>query len=167
MSEARTTEILEDIIGNSYLSNFKSQSNINVTDFYTLLGYIFRLTGATGGATKISLITPEYTTICRVPVSAIGFDGTPTVIFYEGGSASTGGSSTTPLNACRCSTTISQMVCKTGVTYANNGTLMETVSASIKNIPSLKLWYLKPETEYVITFSTSCNYVIQWAEVPA
>lgn len=165
MSLASITDKQDKLFSNGVLSTYKAISTINVADFYSREGYIFRLTGATGGAAKISLITPAYTTIDRLPLAAIGFDDTPTVILYEAGTASTGGSEATPLNACRCSEQTSLMTAKTGVTYANDGTVLETISASIKNIPSLKLWYLKPETEYIITFSASCNYVLEWAEV--
>lgn len=160
------SEIFRQSISNSYLPNLKGQSTINVADFYAYLGYIFRLTGNTGGAYKISLVTPAYTTISRIPLAKIGYDDSPDVKLYEGGTAVTGGSSCTPLNAQRECTCASLVTCKAGVTYADDGTLIETISADIKNTPNLSLWYLKPETQYVITFSANCNYSLEWGEVP-
>jgi len=162
------SEFMRQSIKGSSLPNFSARSTINVVDFYSRLGYIWRLSGATGGASKISLVTPAYTTIDRIPLSTIEYDDSPTVVLYEAGTTSTGGSAGTPVNACRCSTYTTQMTAKTGVTYANDGTVLETVTSSFfGKTPSLRLWYLKPETQYIITFSASCNYMFEWAEVPA
>lgn len=58
------------------------------------------------------------------------------------------------------------MTCKTGVTYANDGTVMTRINATNFKSPTLNLWYLKASTQYIITFDGSTNYEIQWAEVP-
>jgi hypothetical protein len=147
------------------LPNMMSLSTINVADFYACHGIIFRLTGNTGGAQKISIVTPAYTDICRVALSSIGFDGSVSMSLYEAGSAVTGGSTATPKNAERNGTYTNLVTCKTGVTYANDGTLLDT--GVFKSPSSLNLWYLKASTQYVITFDGSTNYWIQWAEVPA
>jgi len=147
------------------LPNMMSLSTINVADFYACHGIIFRLTGNTGDAQKISIVTPAYTAICRVALSSIGFDGGVSMSLYEAGSAVTGGSTATPKNAERNGTYTNLVTCKTGVTYANDGTLLDT--GVFKSPSSLNLWYLKASTQYVITFDGSTNYWIQWAEVPA
>lgn len=159
-------ELERQIQLNSFLPNLAARSHINVADFYAYKGWIFRLTGNTGGAQKISLVTPSYTTIARIPVSNILFDGSVSMICYEAGSAATSGSTATPLNANRTVTTTSLMTCKTGVTYANDGTIFQRVNATNFKSPTLNLWYLKPSTQYIITFDGSTNYEIQWAEVP-
>ncbi|NMD04080.1 MAG: hypothetical protein GYA71_12465 [Bacteroidales bacterium] len=146
------------------LPNMMSLSTINVADFYAYHGIIFRLTGNTGGAQKISIVTPAYTAICRVALSSIVFDGGVSMSLYEAGSAVTGGGTATPKNAERNGTYTNLVTCKTGVTYANDGTLLDT--GSFKS-PLPNLWYLKASTQYVITFDGSTNYSIQWAEVPA
>ncbi len=147
------------------LPNMMSLSTINVADFYACHGIIFRLTGNTGGAQKISIVTPAYTAICRVALSSIVFDGAVSMSLYEAGSAVTGGSTATPKNAERNGTYTNLVTCKTGVTYANDGTLLDT--GNLKSPASLNPWYLKASTQYVITFDNSTNYSIQWAEVPA
>ena len=149
------------------LPNMMSLSTINVADFYACHGIIFRLTGNTGDAQKISIVTPAYTAICRVALSSIVFDGAVSMSLYEAGSAVTGGSTATPKNAERNGTYTNLVTCKTGVTYANDGTLLDTGAANNFKSPSLNPWYLKASTQYVITFDGSTNYSIQWAEVPA
>ena len=158
--------LIANIFKASALPNLMGISTIDIADFYSLKGYIWRLTGSTGGAQKIKFTTPAYTTIGRIPLSSIYFDGSVTITLYEGGSATSGGSAATPLNAYRPGTYTSQMTCTTGVTYANDGTVLDTGAANNFKTPNLDLWYLKASTSYVLTFSGASNYMIQWAEVP-
>ena len=147
------------------VSDSRSISTISVEDFYAGRGYIWRLRGATGGALKIKLVTPAFTKVDRIPMSAINYDGNIDIAVYEGGSATSGGSLVTPLNALRSSTRTSLITCTSGVTYANDGTVLEAWTGTKAQSPNLELWYLKPSTQYVITFSGASNYRIQWAEV--
>jgi len=166
MSIARLTEQIEILVKNGMLPNSAGISTINIVDFYARLGYIWRLAGATGGALKISFVTPDYTNgVRRIPLSDVYYDGVTNLTIYEGGSATTGGDVKTPLNADRTALYTSGATIKTGVTYADDGTILASWSGSKQKSPDLELWYLKSSTQYVFVFSASTNYRIQWAEL--
>lgn len=161
----RVTELFEKLNLNGVVPNWSAISVMDVADFYAYKGYIWRLTGATGGANKISFVTPAYTAIDRIALSSVVFDGSVTVTLYEAGSAASSGSATTPLNANRNKTNSSLVTAKTGVTYADDGTVLEVWAANNFKSNDLDLFYLKPETQYIIKFSGATNYRIQWAEI--
>ena len=52
-----------------------------------------------------------------------------------------------------------------GVTYSDDGTVLESWTGAKEKSPNLELWYLKSSTQYVFKFTAATNYRIQWAEL--